>query len=169
MTTTYQIKCTPNYYANQINAPQTHLLMAGELEGDENNRDIATFETESEAQEVIDQLEKGTYYLHNGEAGRPDYEIIEEGNYGDDCKKGEYESQVEESEVPSKILKQLQDSNVDFERTYGTSWDTYSAYVDSEEKRWGIVFTVSTIAQQSVDNDLSRINWDNEIYTCEDI
>lgn len=169
--TTYQIKCTPNYFENQLNAPQTHLVTMAELEGDESNREIATFDTEEAAQEAIDHLEEGTYYLHNGKAGRPDYEIVEEGDYGSDCKKGEYEFHIEESEVPPSILNQLQNSTVDFECVYSTSYDTYSAYVndDDGEKRWGIVFTVSTIAQQSVDNDLSRINWENEIYTCESL
>ena len=34
--------------------------------------------TKEECEELINEVEESVYYLHNGEAGRPDYEIVEE-------------------------------------------------------------------------------------------
>jgi len=170
----YQIKITPNYYAGTINAPQAYLATLSEIEDLETQQysdEIAEFETEEEAQAAIDEMMgDGPYYLSHGEAGRPSYEIIEDMDYGPDCIEGSYDNEVSSEEIPSAILKELDNANVEYSSAYSDSYDTYSeTVVDKEnEKRYGIHFTVATVAVQVNSDDLGNINWDNAVYTCED-
>ena len=171
--TMYQIKCTPNYYSSTCNAPQAHLVSTAELGDTEPSYrvEIAEFETEEEAQSAIDSMQSGTYYLSHGEAGRPGYEIVEDGDYGPDCIKGSYDNEIDTQDIPDDILKKLDNSNVEYSGSYGDEYDTYSYTVndDEKEKRYGIHFTVSTVATQVNSADLGNINWDNATYTCEKI
>jgi phage/plasmid-associated DNA primase len=76
---TYSIKVTPNYYQGTLGAPQESYLMLRDIDVDNQYPDdIAEWDTEEEAQEVIDGLTDGTYYLSHGEAGRPNYDIVED-------------------------------------------------------------------------------------------
>jgi len=159
----HTIKVIPNFYASTINAPQAHLLTVSD------DRTIAYWETETEAQKVIDTLESGTYYLKHGEVERPEYSIVKNGDYGRDCIKGNYSNEIQKSEIDPRIFKQLQDSFVDFEREYNAEYDTYSYYVEEDNFNYGIVFTVSVIAIQLTEGDLSYLTWDSETYVKEEL
>jgi len=170
----YQIKITPNYYGGTINAPQAHLATISEVEDLEPQyRDeIAVFDTEEEAQDEIDKMQgDGPYYCSHGEAGRPSYEIIEEGDTGPDCIEGSYDNEIDSDDIPADILRQLDNANVEYNNSYSDAYNSYSETVVDKEngKRYGIHFTVSTVAVQANSDDLGNINWDNAVYTCEDI
>jgi hypothetical protein len=143
-------------------------------DGDEGHcyEEITEFETKEEAQEVIDKLESETYYLSHGEASRPNYEIIEDFNYGPDCKTGNYENSVAIEEIPAEIISELENSNVEYEGDYDSEYDEYSSYVTIEDETgdewiYGIHYTVSTTATQLHADDLGNINWDHAVFTKE--
>lgn len=168
----YQIKIIPNYYSNHINAPQAALAT---LEAINDNIDwsdeIAEFDTEEEAQAVIGGWENsGPYYLSHGEAGRPSYEIIEDYDIGSDCKAGSYDNEINPDSIPDDIKSFLDGDNVEYGTAYDDEYDTYSAYCTDEKtgKRYGIHFTVQTVAIQLNKDDLGNICWDDAVYTCED-
>lgn len=171
---TYQIKITPNYYQGTINAPQTHFATKSEIEDTEPSYwdEIAEFETMEEAENALAEFEgNGPYYLAHGEAGRPDYEIVEDFGGIEHCIEGSYDNEIDRSDVPTDILDKLESANVEHSREYDDSHDTYSYYIDDDDNdlRYGIHFTVSTIAIQIHSDDLGGIDWGNEIFTKEDI
>jgi len=178
----YQIKCTPRYYDTHINSPRAHLMSTDVIEGELNPYDntipgysygdtIAEYETEAEAQAIIDKLDDGPCYLSHGEYASPDYEIIEDYLDGADCIMGTYEGQIAEEDVPEDILDKLDSSGVDYGNAYDDSYDTYSNFIDNEDgsKRYRINYTVSTVALQINAGDLGNVVWDHEVYTIEDI
>ena len=81
----YLIKVEYKYYSNNLGSPANKYLTRRDLLEDNksfqsNSDEIAVFETEEEAQIIIDEMKNGKYYLNNGEYSRPVYEIINENN-----------------------------------------------------------------------------------------
>ena len=73
----FAIKVTPKYYPGVVNPVAEHSMTISEAEEDSNSQEIAEFESESVAEEVIDQILDDEYYLADGESGRPDYEVVD--------------------------------------------------------------------------------------------
>jgi len=175
----FNIIITPNYYGGHINAPQEHLLRDSEMPGYNQNPSyedrVVNFETREDAQESIDALEEGTYYLSHGEAGAPGYKIIEDGGIGEDCYPGnsgdaEDWDEVEPSEIPAAILKSLKNSNVEYEESYD-DFDTYSYSIEDKNTNteYKMVFCPKTVSIQLNIDDLGGINWEHEAYYKRDL
>lgn len=60
-----------NYYGGTLGAPTDSYARS-----DDDNEPLV-FDTTADAQEWIDDKDSGTYYLAHGEAGRPEYTIVE--------------------------------------------------------------------------------------------
>jgi hypothetical protein len=167
----FNVKMTPNYFQGTTSAPQEMLLRECDLPGgDETDYTQVNWELEEDAQEVIDALEDGTYCLSHGEAGRPTYEIIEEGNDGlPDCLPGDTTSMpgwdsINSADIPRKQLRELDKANVEFDKS-GDDYDVYSAEVEDEEGvQYKVIYCPRTIALQQTYGDLGGINWDNQAY-----
>lgn len=174
---TYAIRCTPNYYAGTIGAPQESLLKWCDLGcNDYWDTDTAEFSSKDAAQEAIDNLERrGPYYLSHGEAGRPGYEIVDMDNDpvgGDDC----YDAaklldnnymtdmrMIDQDNLPAGVKAQLDGLNVEYESS-GDDHDIYSKTCKIDGVNYGIAYCPKTVALQLADGDLSRVDWDNQAY-----
>jgi hypothetical protein len=167
----FNIKITPNYYHGTINALQEMLLRECDLPGgDETDCSQVNWELEEDAQEVIDALEAVTYCLSHGEAGRPTYKIIEDGNDGlPDCLPGGTTTMpgwdsIDACDIPRRQLRELNEANVDFDKS-GEDYDVYSAEVEDDEGvQYKVVYCPRTIVLQQNSDDLGGINWDNQVY-----
>lgn len=73
----FAIKVTPKYYPNATNQVAEHLMLDSEVDEDCESNETALFETEMDAEEIIDQILDDEYYLADGEAGRPGYEVVD--------------------------------------------------------------------------------------------
>ena len=69
------IAILPNYYGPDIQGNNA----VNFLTTDDSNASMILYDTIDEAQDAIDELEDDTYYLSHGEAGRPEYVIVEDG------------------------------------------------------------------------------------------
>lgn len=67
----------PNWYASSYNAPHADYIR-GDWDGRGSWENILTFPTYVDAQAWIDAREQGIYVTQQGEAGRPEYRIVEE-------------------------------------------------------------------------------------------
>lgn len=174
----YQIKVTPNYYQGTCGAPQEKYItnddVAQIVDGTPNgDYEIAEWETEEEAQAIIDELEAGTYYLAHGEAGRPTYEIVEDMVDGEpDCydastvELGGYK-QIAHDKLPTGIADDLDSQNVEYHKSCD-DYDIYTAYAtDDDGTKYAIAFCPRSVALQKND-DLGDIDWDNQAYFVED-
>lgn len=173
---TYQIMITPCYLAGTHNAPSERLLTWNEIEGGQYRRErdeIAEFETRQAAEAAIEVLEEGTYYLAHGEAGRPDYTIIEDLDYGPDCLPAvdyaELPSAAEiisYDELPDEVASRLDVLSVDFYA--GSDVQTWIATIENEDGvTWGVAYCPRSVAIDTAADmygDLSAVNWDNECY-----
>ena len=170
----YAIKVTPNYYAGTLGAPQEGFLTWRDMADNPNDPsatdDIAEWDTEAEAQAVIDDAEDGTYYLSHGEAGRPTYEIIDldEGDGEPDCYPGSYfESgdweEVDPVDLPDGVWEELDNLNVEYWRQ-SDDYDIYSGVVERDDIKYMIVFCPRTVALQLAGDDLGNVDWENQAY-----
>lgn len=166
----YQIICTPQYYTGTCNAPQEHFLKWCDFDDDHGapNMDIAEWETEEEAQQVIDDLTDGTYYLSHGEAGRPGYTIVEDlAIEGDDCYPCDgdeiYGTMVDPDDLPDDVVAELDTLNVEWHRS-SEDHDIYSAYITRGDVQYAIVFCPKTLAIEAAGDDLGNVDWDHAGY-----
>jgi len=179
-TMTHSIIVTPNYYGGTCNAPQESYLTWRDLHDNPNHpdatEDIAEWDTEEEAQAIIDGLQDdGPYYLSHGEAGAPTYTIVEDFNDGgDDCFAASNEelsgyTEIDEDDLPDGIQSKLDGLNVEY-HSNDSKYDTYTAnYVDPEtEIEYVIAFCPRTVALQINIDDLGGIDWDHAAYFVED-
>jgi len=167
----FNIKATPNYYQGNLGAPQEMLLRECDLPGGiETDYTQANWEFKEDAQDVVDLLEEGTYYLSHGEAGRPTYKIVENGDdVLPDCLPGDTTSMpgwdsIDACDIPPSQLRELDKANVEFDKS-GDDFDVYSAEIETEEGvQYKVVYCPRTIALQQTCGDLGGINWDNQAY-----
>ena len=185
----YQIKVTPNYYGNHIPAQQPYMISYANLhdivreipdyEGENYNQyddQIAEFETEEDAQNMIDMIQgDGPYYLSHGEAGRPTYDIINDDEINeDDCEDAtrvladdyiyDYKM-VDADDLPDGIQDILDGLNVD----YRDSHDDFDVYIDyytddETDNKYAIAYCPTSIAIQKNSDDLGGVNWDKQAY-----
>ncbi len=167
----YNIKITPNYYQGTINAPQEGLLTENDINPDARVYDntILDFETEAEAQKIIDDLTSDeTYYLSHGEAARPTYQIIADNDPDPDClpATGGFFlgwEEIDESDIPENIKKELEGLSVEYKKS-GDNYDIYTANVKTKSKKYKIVFCPRTVALQKNADDLSGLDWGQKTY-----
>ena len=200
---TKSIITTPNYYGGTCNAPQQHIMTDSEIVGSLINCDpdgeptelakLITAEigddyqsaenTPAEMSEklaglIIAELDSGTYYLSNGEAGRPTYEIVEAdaplADRGEDCRDASnvdgFGELISEDDLPAGVAKDLE-GNVEWHRSAG-DYDIYTESTtrenaDGDEIRYTIVFCPTSLAQQAAGDDLGNVNWSNAAYFVE--
>lgn len=169
----YRVKCTPNYYASTINAPQAHYVTIDEVIGQPNVINyIYEWDTAEEAQEWIDEQQRRTYYLSHGEAGRPAYEVINTDEDADndcithDASDGSWEM-IDKDELPDGVKDELDSKNVDYDSRYDDEYDLYTAEITDDETGYRISFAVSTCAIQDNIDDLGGIDWTNPTYYVE--
>lgn len=169
----YAIKTTPNFYHGTIYAPQEHFLTIYEIDGDVDpawRNEIERYVTREEAQEVVDSLKSGTYILQHGEAGRPDYEIIDLDDY-DMCEclsaNGEEINEYVEvpaESIPAEIKEKLSALNVEYHSSE-VDYDTYIGYyTHTDDKEYAIMFCPKSTSLQINVDDLGGISWENEAY-----
>ena len=183
----YAIIETPNFYQGTFGAPQESYVKNVRLDTEQNYNapgayDIAFFETEDEAQEVIDSLEEGTYYLSHGEAGRPAYQIVdwEEGDGQPDCYPGTGRyfggwEEVDPDDLPGDTQSRLDRATVEWSRS-SDDFDIYIEVLKGDENdpeqcdddgnpyRYMIVFCPRSLAIERCEGDLGNIDWDNPGY-----
>jgi len=173
----YRIIVTPNYYEGTLGAPTEHFLTYSELGDYEDNPDHANnfshavYDTEDEAQAVIDDLEDGNYYLAHGEVGRPVYRIIgDDDDLGPDCvdcsdyfNGDPFFTRINPDQIPGYIRDDLVGANVEFDHD-DSDTSYYTACIEDDDRRYWIVYAVRSIAIDNCDGDISAINWDNESY-----
>jgi len=172
----YQIKVTPNYYQGTCNAPQEAYLTYRDLSDDPNHvdnpypDDIAEFDSEEEAQDVIDDIQgDGLYHLAHGEAGSPSYEIVEDFDDGlEDCLDAsdlEFDDYrlVDPDNLPDGIQDQLDGLNVDVLDYFD---DTVSFIDDITVNGIGyrIAYLVRSVAIQINADDLGCVDWNHAAY-----
>ncbi|MFA6717480.1 MAG: hypothetical protein WCS15_00170 [Prevotella sp.] len=188
MATTYAIIETPNYYTGTLGAPQESFVKNHDIdpEGDFNADgayDIAFFETREEAEEAIRTMEgDGPYYLSHGEAGRPNYKVVDwdKGDNEPDCYKGTGEDdgsweEIDPDDLPEDIKHQLDSANVEFSSSKD-DYDIYEWVIDGDEDdpeqcdedgdvySYRIVFCPRSVAIERESDDLGNINWENPGY-----
>ena len=169
---TYAIKITPNYYQGTCNAPQESFLTYRDLEENPNNGtdDIAEYETETEAEAIIDDIQgDGPYYLSHGEAGAPSYDVVDLDNIGaDDCQDASnYELDgfdlVDRDDLPDGVADTLDACNVEYHSS-GDNYDVYLDIITIDDIRYAIVFLPATCALQLNSDDLGSLDWDKAAY-----
>jgi len=185
----YAIVKTPNFYAGTLGAPQEQFVKNGDI-GCELNAswleafDISLFDTEEKAQEIIETILEGggPYYLAHGEAGQPDYTIVdfEAGDGKPDCYPGtdldcESWEGVVAGDLPDVIKDKLDQQNVEWSSSHD-DYDIFDAMVDGNEEdadqcdgdgdpyRYRIVFCPRSLAIERCGGDLGALNWDNAGY-----
>ena len=164
----YSIIITPNYYSGTYNAPQESYLTWRDLE-DNATDDIAQWDTEVEAQAIIDDLQNVTYYLWHGEAGRPDYKIVEDFNDGnDDCRDAtDLEfcgfEEIDPADLPRGVQDTLDSLNMEHYRS-GDDYDVYIADDDHDGKTYRIAYCPRSVALQIYQDDLGGLDWDHAAY-----
>jgi hypothetical protein len=171
---TYSIKVTPQYFQGTLGAPQERYLTWRDLADNPNDAgpypdDIAEWETKEEAQAIIDDWESGIYYLQHGEAGRPDYAIVEDLEDDlDDCQNAEGAElsgyiEIERDDLPPGVGHKLDRLNVEFYEN-GDDYDIYAAFLDHDGVKYRIAFCPRTIALQKYADDLGCLDWTNPAY-----
>ena len=178
----YRIKKTSQFYRGTINAEQQHYLTEQDIKENDDyyydsDIDILAFNTKKEAQKVIDKMKNGNYYLSHGEAGRPDFEIVDDDDDIIDCYDAavvfdiddDYEK-IEKKDMPPDILAKLSEGNVSYRYTSEThNCDIYADSIDDDEIEYRVIYAPSHLALQKNSDDFGGLNWSKEAYYKKDL
>ncbi|NTW31049.1 MAG: hypothetical protein HGB12_00170 [Bacteroidetes bacterium] len=159
----YRIKVTPCYYRGSLPPHIDHWYNSNP----DSNCD--EYETEAEAQLVIDNLEDGTYYLAHGEADRPTYEIVdtEEFSYGSPNPYVPDDAVELDNAKDAEIIEELLKLNVQPYQD-GMRDDSNAEYfedtIDIDDITYGIMYAVDPLDVADHSDDLGGCDWSR--YVC---
>lgn len=156
------VKISPNYYAGTLGVPTVHYATTAEVTGDERDpmgEFIHTFDTREEAEAWIAEQEEGAYCLAHGEAGRPEYTILEV--FPDvECDSGKGENFAGYEEVDASELSDEIKASLDAD---GVEDDGHGRYIaDKGDLR--VCYIPRSEALQRHADDLGDLIWDNPGY-----
>jgi len=173
----YQIVISPNFYAGTLGAPQEKLLTFGDLPEDHADfkaydSEIVDFETEEEANKIINQLNSfERYVLRHGEYSAPDYTVVNDFDFGDHCinlQKYKGFNKISDPVLIVELEKLFLGVNVEYCDSSGDT-DFYCEYAkkaneEQEEQEYILVYAVKSVYSQKFANCLDWINWNKPNY-----
>lgn len=176
----FYIKVKVYWNASHINPGQDHFLSLSELPIDHDKYDdqgygiSVSFDSHEEAEDVVRQLDQGTYYLKHGEYARPDYTVVDEDNMypESDCVDSSDALDlelIEEKDIPEEIREEML-WGLDVEYfDHNSETTTYTDCLEHGDKLYHVAYVVNNLSLERVDGDLSDICWEKPSFFVEEI